>query len=97
MCFFFFTVDNILHLQNQCAITPCDPYGVRNGLYGATKSSPKMLVCVCVCVCVACSSFVGQKNVLRCVFKLLIFFFFFFFLQKELLLKDLIKSREPKF
>lgn len=33
----FFTVDNILHLQNQCAITPCDPYGVRNGLYGATK------------------------------------------------------------
>ena len=85
MCFFFFfTVDNILHLQNQCAITPCDPYGVRNGLYGATKSSPKMLVCVCVCVCglqfICCS-----EKCFKVRFQVVNFFFFFFsFCKKNL-------------
>ena len=81
MCFFFFTVDNILHLQNQCAITPCDPYGVRNGLYGATKSSPKMLVCVCVCGLqfICCS-----EKCFKVRFQVVNFFFFFSFCKKNL-------------
>lgn len=62
----FFTVDNILHLQNQCAITPCDPYGVRNGLYGATKIITQDAG---VCVWPAVHLFKKKKGVLRCVFK----------------------------